>query len=292
MKHKTRLSIAILTLSLICLKAIASSSSEIENLIIAEMQARHPVDSKAFWLNMGPEALPVIQKLLEKAQEPREKFFLVDGLGYFDSPSSRQSLEKVLSGVDNDLVKKRAIGAAVRSQGEAALPLIEPYIQSENPHLRLAVYQSIKRFLQDQKSAQDLLKKALKKEKESWVKLKTEETLSEDRTRVRATRSVYQEDLKAKPSLKELSEAQLEGEWKGLWIVKSQSQPATLRLKLINAKAKEQEQKWKIEIKLKGKPYLQLKDRECVVVHELSQSRYWLQVKASKMDAVFISNRE
>lgn len=145
--------------------------------IESEFSKRHPQDSSQnisdFWKTLPQDAPQVLLEMLSEGPGPLYRARILEGLGHFQSEEISGALKKEIEQTKNSIFKKKALGALVHSEGARALEFVEPYLKSEDPHLRKEVAKSLQLFaLNGEKSeaVQNRLSEFVRNEKLEWVK--------------------------------------------------------------------------------------------------------------------------
>ena len=274
-------------------KSFALTPDEIRSSIHYEMSQRHPQPSAQFWTNLGPDALPVIEQMFSETTSPLERSWLIDGMSYFNDPSVATLLENEIANSSNALMNKKMLGALIQSQGDDAFGFVEPFLDNKDPHIRLQVATSMKRYMENAQ-AKTRVDQLIKTEKLAWVRDEVKKDPAKETT-LKREGSIYQHQEDAKPQPTPLPEKSWAGEWKGVYLTAGKTEkrngPANLILTLMNDKAGPSEQKWKLELKLPKQTKIELKGKEIEIVYYQTAQAHWLEVRDKKNNAVFVGQR-
>jgi hypothetical protein len=257
---------------------------EIRSEIKTQMSQRHPGPSGPFWERLGAEALPVIREMYRETASSYERSWLIDGLAHFNDAQAGELLRSEAEKTENSVLKKKLLSAYVQSQGDASVSFVEPHLSSPDPHIRLALSRAIRSFVSPG-IADPLLAKFKLSEKEAWVLEALDKKPSEGLRKV--GRDPLQKPAgvaatEAPPS--PLTDAEIAGEWKGVYVSEVRSGQAKVKLTL-------QDKKWKGEWFLPGskkaKPL-----PEGFELHRFQSAReHWLEIRSKSEDAVFIGRK-
>lgn len=291
MTRTKRLAMSVLLLlTVAALQAQARTPEEIRTLIKGKMSERHPEGAEAFWNSLGPEALPVLKQLYAETTNAFERTWLLDGLSHFDDPAIGTLLQSEIPAQKDNVMKRKQLGALIRSQGEAAFEFAEPYLNDADPNVRKTVAQGLTQYGGGGARVQKRLQEYLKAEKEPWVRDAVAKVRAVPKT-LKREGSIYAEPAPVAPTPTPLPQKSWAGEWKGAWITPGKNSAANLQLTLLNEKATPAEQKWRIELKLPKQSKQELKERDLEISVFPGQSVHWLEIRSKKLDAVFIAHR-
>jgi hypothetical protein len=291
MTRTKRLAMSVLfLLTIAALQAQARTPDEIRTAIKGKMSERHPEGTEEFWNSLGPEALPVLKQMYSATTNGFERAWLLDGLSHFDDPSVGELLQAEIPGQKDNVLKRKQLGALIRSQGEAAYEFAEGYLNDPDPNVRKAVAQGLTQYGGSGTRVQKRLQEYLKGEKESWVRDAVAKVHAVPKT-LKQERNIYAEPSPAAPTPTPLPQKSWAGEWKGAWITPGKNSAANVQLTLVNEKATPAEQKWRIELKLPKQSKQDLKERDLEISVFEGPTVHWLEIRSKKSDAVFIAHR-
>src|SRR5690606_20285850 len=98
----------------------------------------------------------------------------------FDDPSIGTLLQAEIPGQTDKVLQRKMLSALVRSQGEASLEFVEPYLRDPDPHIRRAVATGLKLYGGARAAAR--VQDYLKSEKEPWIRDSVERGVAAPRT--------------------------------------------------------------------------------------------------------------
>jgi len=265
--------------------AFALSREEIRARIVAETRNRHPHPPADFWENLGPDALTVVKQMLSENPSSVEKTWLIDGLGHFSDPSVATILEDGIKKDSNPVFKTKMISALIQSQGDIAFDFVEPYLDDQDPHLRLATAKGISRFMSSSR-ASERLRRFEAGEKEEWVK---NSLLAEHKSdpEVRFHRATQQNGLttEAASGANSAPAETEEGLWQGIVTGGDRPRRAEARLSRNGSG-------WKVQFALSKKTPVELKASDVEVSMFRLNRLQWLEIRNKKDDTIFLSSRK
>jgi hypothetical protein len=271
----------------------AKTEAEIRQSIQELIIQRHPVIPQGFWEGLGSEAPPILRKMYSESKNPVHQSFLIDGLSHFHDPATAEFLKVKASTSQNDVTRKKFLGAVIRSEGEAAFDFVEPYLKDESPHVRLTVAMGLKEYAQNDK-IKARLDAFRKSEKKPWVTQELDRT--QDRSEIQTVRKdPNRSDLKktAETDAKvdsPLPEKQWSGIWKGTLVQPLKTEAVDLTLSIVDANSKPL--KWKAELLLPKKLKQEWRSGDFVVQYFQSARAHWLELRHPKLDAVLVAFRK
>ncbi len=271
-----------------CSLAHAMSPDEIREAIKAQASQRHPRPPADFWKGLGPEALPVLKKMIQEETGNVERTWLIDGLGHFSDPEVGLILQSRIKASNNDVFTKKLLSSLIQSQGDQVLDFVEPYLSNPDPHIRIAVAQGIRLHMSSGR-AKERLDQYLSGEKEAWIQSRIASAGSEAKTRA-GGRLVQVPALPAASSppekpLEALSEKDWAGEWKGIYLSPESSGTAKGFLK-------KEKDGWRVELSFPKKKRIELKAREAEVHYFQTDRYHWIRIQSKKTDTVFTGSRK
>jgi hypothetical protein len=282
-------------MGLYCSAAFALTDAEVRSAVQEKMKDRHPGDLQEFWNSLGPEALPALKRWWAAGPNAKEKTWIIDGLSRFQDPEVARLLETEVGITSDSIFKKKVLGALVRSQGEAALEFVGPYLEDADPQIRKEVAESLKKYASDDGRVQKKLAEYLAQEKEIWVKKSVERVQkSQERSVSRLQRegSVFKEPTPTPVPLQPLPEKSWAGKWSGVAVTPSKSSAAEVELKLIQpealARGDRSVQVWKIELKLPQQAKQEIKESDFKFEAFSSAASQWLELRSKKSDLVLL----
>ncbi|MBU6153835.1 MAG: hypothetical protein KGP28_05990 [Bdellovibrionales bacterium] len=268
--------------------AHALSPEEIRAAIKAQASNRHPDPPGDFWKNLGPEALPVLKKMIEEDLGNVERTWLIEGLGHFNDPEVGRILESRIKLSENDVFTKKLLASLIHSQGDQSLDFVEPYLSSPSPHIRIAVARGIRAHMKSDR-ARERLERYLAVEKESWIrdriaKVETDKDRGGPTRRVRIL-ATGETGGPSEALAEPLPEKDWAGEWKGVYLMPGGSGSAKGFLK-------KEKEGWRMELILPKKKRIELKASEAEVQYFQTDHYHWIRVRGRKTDTVFTGNRK
>jgi hypothetical protein len=271
----------------------AKSPEEIRAAIHFQASQRHPHPPVDFWKGLGPEALPVLKKMIEEEISNVERTWLIDGLGHFSDPEVGLLLQSKVKASGNDVFTRKLLSSLIQSQGDQALDFVEPYLSNSDPHIRIAVAQGIRLHMSSGR-AKERLNQYLAGEKETWIQTRIASVGSGSKMerggRVvqvpasTATTTTTTAPTEGKP-ISALPEKEWEGEWKGVYLSPDGSGAAKGFLK-------KEKEGWKLDLSLPKKKRIELKASEVEVQYFQTDHFHWIRVRGKKTDTVFTGNRK
>jgi len=239
---------------------------------------------------------------MTEALGPVERSWVIEGLGHFNDPEVGALLQASLKATSNDVQKTKLLSALIRSQGDAALAEVEPYLKDANPHVRIAVARGL-RFSMSSGRAKDLLNQYLRSEKESWIlsRIAEAEAAKEAKKEALNQRIIPKRELGlvasgAEPSavsekpLSPLRPEEWAGEWKGVYLSSAGLGSGSGSVML--SRGDGPEARWKAEILLAKKRKLLFKPDEIEVASFQTERAHWIRVQVKKSDLVFTGSRK
>ncbi len=277
------------------------SEGDIRAAIENEMNQRHPSLPAGFWESLGSDALPVLKKMYSETSNPNIKGFLIDGLSRFGDSDTGTFLESEVKSTQNDVLKKKLLGAVIQSQGENAFDFVEPYLQDESPHVRLAVASGLKSF-EKNSSIQRRLVEFKSNEKTPWVltdlnKVDPGVELQKTRIKINANPGKGQSESEGLKSIAEVSKPLaplLEKDWAGIWrgTQISDKKISLVEANLILIDSGSTPKKWRVEFKMPKKLKQEWKTGEFTLNYFQTNRAHWIEIRNSKMDVVFLAQRK
>jgi hypothetical protein len=268
----------------------ARSPEEIRAAIESQSSQRHPNPPVDFWKGLGPEALPVLKKMIEEEISNVERTWLIDGLGHFSDPEVGQLLQSKIKASSNDVFTKKLLSSLIQSQGDQALDFVEPYLSNSDPHIRIAVAQGIRLHMSSGR-AKERLNQYLAGEKETWIQTRIASVDSGSKmerggrvVQVPASAATTTAPTEEKP-ISALPERDWGGEWKGVYLSPEGSGAAKGFLK-------KEKEGWKLDLSLPKKKRIELKASEVEVQYFQTDHFHWIRVRGKKTDTVFTGNRK
>lgn len=252
--------------------ALAMNPAEIESAIQSQVSQRHPNPPANFWESLGPEALPVLKRLLTQSKSTYEQSWYIDGLSHFSDPQVGVFLQEWISKTDNAVMKKKMIAGLIRSQGDQAFDFVEPFLKDSDPHIRLAVAEGMKNNMQTPR-AKERVAQYQGAEKETWITQQLNQPAPPVGGRVQVNAVV-----------KDLPEKDWAGSWSGVYMTPSSTSAARLELN----KAQSQ---WRAKIFLKKGSPIELKGEQIEVIYSKTDHHHWIEIKNKKDDTRFIGKR-
>lgn len=262
--------------------SVAMTGDEIQSAIQGQMNQRHPDPPANFWTNLGPESVPVLEKLLSNSTSPYEQSWIINGLGHFSDPSIAPYLESKIQATTNAVLEKKMLDSLITSQGDSVYDFVEPYLSNPDPHIRLAVAKGMRASMSGDR-VNLRLAKYLAEEKTEWAKTDFGASQAES-SRLKRGTSVIQGPESDQKMPSPLPEKDWAGEWKGLYMTSLKTSSAVASFTSLG-------KSWKVEIKLPKQSKYELKQKDLEILYYQSLHAHWIEVRSKKDDAVFIGRR-
>lgn len=223
--------------------AHARTDDEIREVVQTLIRDRHPSDTPAHWLNLGPRAPAILMAMYESENSIYRRMRMLEGLGAFTGDAAaRDFVKRQAEQNPSEVVRHAALRSIGQNQGKQEEEWLGGFAKSENPHTRLLAAQLLRKV--GTESAQAKVAALMGDEKTPWVlkALKGE--------------AVSTESLTPSGSTEDRLSSEFKGVWSGYWLEprteagKSgmKSEPAELRIAI------ESGNRLSGELKVRSKP--------------------------------------
>jgi len=264
------------------------SEKNIRDAIRRIVNQRHPEIPADFWEKLGPEAVPVLKKMYGESKTAQEQSLIIDGLAHSQDSSTGEFLESAVASASNEVMKKKLLGAVIRSEGERAFPFVEPYLKSQDAHIRLTVARELSAFSGNEK-IKNRLDEFQSGEKTPWVlaELRDKKT-DEKKMKIDKSGKPAVEAEKAKV-IEALPEKKWAGIWRGSYVTENKMVLVDATITPIDAT--KTPMAWKVEMKFPKQPKQEWKQGEFSLHYFQTNRSHWIEIRNQRLDTVFIAQR-
>jgi len=126
--------------ALLCIETGYADTRETIDVILSQ---RHPTDTRETWVGLGADAPDVMLAMLAEGEQSYRRIRLIEALGYFQNSRVSEFLRKEAREAKNDLYKKAALHAIVKSEGDSGVEFAKDFPE-EKPMPPPAVMKPLK----------------------------------------------------------------------------------------------------------------------------------------------------